>query len=116
LPLETTVTATRIRKPRIVKPVVCCCEAQGRLIYPCEMIPAGVPVRVMINGTPYLLSAHGNQPEAGYRLVKQGGDGAVYDLDSSEGYPICDCPDCEINQRACKHCLAIAQFSQQGII
>lgn len=109
-------TATTTIRRRTIKPVVCDCHAHGRLVYPCDLLPDGIAVRVTINGTDYLLRAHGGQPEAGYRLRKLGGDGAVYDVDVSEGYAQCDCPDATYQQRACKHSLAVVDFASKGII
>lgn len=44
-------TATATTRRRRVNPVRCECQAHGRLIYPCEILPAGLPVRVTINRT-----------------------------------------------------------------
>lgn len=106
--------ATRTR--RTVKPVTCDCAIHGRLIYPCELIPAGVPVRCTINGADYLLSAHGADETRGYRFAKLGGDGAVYDVDTSDGYALCDCPDAVYQQRACKHAISLSRFREQGAV
>ena len=107
---------TPATRRRAVKPVRCECSCDARLVYPCELLPQGAPVRCTINGTDYELSAHGACETGGYRLRKLGGDGAVYDVSTSDGYAECDCPDALFNQRACKHALALEQFRTQGRI
>ena len=107
---------TTTKPRRTIKPAVCVCEAHGRLIYPCDLIPSGVALRVTLNAVDYLLIAHGNQPENGYRFKKLGGDGSVTDVDVSEGYPSCDCPYAMLGRYACKHALAILQLKQRNVI
>jgi hypothetical protein len=81
-------TTTRTRKPREDAFTLL-----RRPISPCEMVPAGIPGAVEINGDVYTLGYNATCPEQGdvvihgYRLTK--GGGTVYDL--PEDLSECEC-------------------------
>ena len=91
---------------KLTKPLQCHCIQRPR--YETDEYPA-VAGLVEINDTLYTLTPLGKHSGEGYRLVNLR-SGNVYDLDTSSGYPLCDCPDCTYRQHPCKHCLALKFF------
>jgi SWIM zinc finger len=94
----------------------------SRAICVCEMIPAGVPGLVSINGATYTLALNATLPEVGEPIIHG------YRLTSMESYKsydlpadlsTCDCPDWyfrrnTVEHPCCKHQLAVRQFREQG--
>jgi hypothetical protein len=107
-------------RPRVLPARLTSCSCTSRPVYRCELLPQGRAGLVEINGEPYGLRPLGREPEDGYRLYKVK-DGAVYDLDTSSGYPVCDCPDFvarrgTVEHPFCKHGLAVIDLHRQGVV
>jgi hypothetical protein len=94
----------------------------SRAIAPCEMIPAGLPGLVSINGKTYLLAYNATLPEVGAPVVHG------YRLTCTETYKVydipadladCSCPDWffrrnTVQHPCCKHQLSVRLFKEQG--
>jgi hypothetical protein len=105
----------RINPARLVS-----CGCTSTPTYCCAEHPQGRAGLVEINGEPYGLRPLGSGPEGGYRLYKVK-DGKVYDVDTSAGYPVCDCPDSVFSRDTvehpfCKHGLALLQLRKDGVV
>ena len=114
-----TATCTRRR----VNPV-CLTEAAvlSKPISPCEMLPAGLPGLVRINGKVYALAYNVTLPETGSPVVHG------YRLTCCETYKAydvpadvstCDCPDWTFRRNTvehprCKHQLSILSWKEAG--
>jgi hypothetical protein len=116
-PMNATCTRRRILPVRLEeatllsKPICCC-----------EMIPAGVPGLVSINGATYTLALNATLPDVGEPIVHG------YRLTSTESYKTydlphdlstCDCPDWFFRRNTvahphCKHQLSLRQFREAG--
>ena len=94
----------------------------SRAVCPCEMLPAGLPGMVSINGKTYLLAYNATLPEAGepvvhgYRLTSTE-DYKVYDLPAD--LADCSCPDWFFRRNRpdhphCKHQISLSRFREQG--
>jgi hypothetical protein len=105
-------------KWRAVKPAVCESKLHRKPLAPCEILPAGLPGLLEINGTVYAvdilgyLPAEGEPVVDGFRLTKD--DGTAHDVCLVAGRSECTCGDW-IWRRAsqadpelldCKHCIA----------
>jgi hypothetical protein len=114
---------TTIYRPRVVKPVrldeatvirkpVCCCE----------MLPAGLPGLVSINGKEYAWALNATLPEVGEPIVHGHRltcleSGKFYDLPAD--LTTCDCPDWFFRRNTiahphCKHQLSLRRFREDG--
>lgn len=108
-------------KPRTIKPaVLASCTCLARPAYHCELLPHGQAGVVEINGTSYDLLPLGDSTRKGYRLTNHD-NGNVYDVDTSSGYPECDCPDYlsrrgTVEHPFCKHGLALIRCRKDGVI
>lgn len=98
-----TITRTRPPVKRNLRP------ATGTCSWLLQPGAYGAPGFLSINRTVYILTENLDALRLiGYRLEKQSGDGAVYDIGlDSKGKPACcDCPDAIYNdarQGGCKH-------------
>lgn len=90
------------------------CEVERRIAYPCAILPAGQPCRLVLNGRPYCVYPLGAGPACGWRIV--GAEGRAYDVHPAGAAYVCDCPDATYRARTCKHCLAVAQLRADGAI
>jgi hypothetical protein len=114
-------TATRTRRPATIKPVVLDeVRVYRKPIYCCELLPQGHPGWIAINGQEYHLQCLGHGSRDGYRLHKDGSP-EWYDLDTSSGRPVCDCPDYvarrgTVEHPYCKHGLALIQLRKAGAL
>jgi hypothetical protein len=104
---------------RAVKPAVCVSEVLREPLTPCEILPAGLPGVLVINGTTYSVEVLGYLPEVGepvidgYRLTKP--DGTAHDICLVAGRLECSCGDWIFRRSVqvdrsladCKHCLAV---------
>jgi hypothetical protein len=106
-------------KSRTIKPAClesCSCLSQP--IYACVIQPAGVEGVVEINGDTYTLIPLGEGTRDGYRLVNTD-SGSIYDIDTSNGWPVCDCPDFVARRGRtgprdqCKHGLALIALRRE---
>lgn len=75
---------------------------------------------VEINGTYYWVRPHGKTSRDGFQLVNLDNEN-IYDVDTSTGFPVCDCPDYEVRRGkgpndGCKHCLALMKMRDRGDI
>lgn len=74
---------------------------------------------IEINGVMYWVCCLGRTSRDGYRLVNLDNEN-VYDVDTSSGFPVCDCPDFlsrRTNEpQGCKHCLALRRMREQKVI
>jgi len=110
---------TANRKP--TKPAkLTSCTCHSRPAYHCTLAPKGLAGVVEINSTFYHLLPLGGDTRDGYRLVKTT-DGSTYDVDTSSGRPICDCPDSTFRRQTpehpyCKHSLGLIDLRRQGAI
>ena len=89
---------------------------QAPLLYPTAAVPGGAPARVILNGTPYLLQAHGECYECGFRLVNLA-TGDAYDLNTEDRREAgCDCKDAIYRERRCKHSYALEHLRAGGAV
>lgn len=70
---------------------------------------------IRLNGGWYAVRCHGHTSREGYRFIAMKGN-KVYDVDTSTGQGVCDCMDCEVRQRKCKHVAALEAMRRQGAI
>lgn len=88
------------------------CSCLSQPIYASEEQPDAGAGCIEINGDYYLILPLGEGTRDGYRLIKED-SGSVYDLDTSNGWPVCDCPDFVARRGRtgpkdqCKHGLAL---------
>jgi hypothetical protein len=94
----------------------------SRAIAPCEMIPAGLPGLVSINGKTYTLAYNATLPEVGEPVVHG------YRLTSTDEYKTydvpadlsdCSCPDHvfrrgTVEHPCCKHQISLRRFREAG--
>lgn len=94
----------------------------SRAVAPCEMLPAGIPGIVSINGKTYTLAYNATLPEVGapvvhgYRLTSTV-DYKVYDVPAD--LSTCDCADWFFRRNAvefpcCKHQLSVRLWKEAG--
>lgn len=107
----------KTRKTPVIKPVVCECECLARPLYADEDHATGHAGTMAINGTLYTLTPLGRTTRDGYRLVNLD-NGKVYDLDTSSGYPTCDCWDFiarrgSVEHKFCKHGTALIKLRRE---
>ena len=82
---------------RFVKPAVCESRVLRHPLAPCEILPAGLPGQLEINGTLYEVEILGYLPEEGepivdgFRLTKA--DGTAHDICLVAGRMECTCGD-----------------------
>jgi hypothetical protein len=109
------------RRWSAVKPAVCESKLQLNPICPCEILPAGAPGLLEINGQLYSVHILGFLPKVGeprlegFRLTK--GDGTSHDLCLIDGRIECTCGDwiwrraaqCERALMDCKHIKAVKE-------
>lgn len=89
-------------------------------IAPCELLPAGLPGQVAIDGTTYAIAYHGELPEEGdveihgYQLAKE--DGTTYDLPADCSH--CECRDflSRVRPTGCKHMACVRTLRNAGRI
>ena len=70
---------------RTVKPSVCESRLLRQPLAPCEILPAGLPGQLEINGTLYIAEVLGYLPEVGEPVV----DGYRLTKDSGESHDVC---------------------------
>lgn len=80
----------------------------------------GDPGSVVINGQVYFIQCLGTGSRDGYRLTNQD-NGKVYDVDTSSGFPVCDCPDYTVRRGKakgdyCKHGSALVELRRSNVI
>jgi hypothetical protein len=112
---------------RFVKPAVCDSAVIRPPVAPCELLPAGLPGVLVINGNPYIVEVLGYLPEHGepvidgYRLTKPNGE--AHDLCLVAGRLECSCGDwifrrsCQVEPGLadCKHCVAVRRHLAQPV-
>ena len=115
--MQATLTRRRVFPARLEQ-----AEVLSRAVCPCEMLPAGVPGLVRINGVTYTLAYNATLPESGapvvhgYKLTNTE-TYKSYDLDAKlDG---CDCPDYVFRRGTalhpcCKHLLSIREWREGG--
>lgn len=96
------------------------------VVYPCDLLPAGQPGQVRINGAVYHVlaicdparSEPGNPCVLGYRLVNPAGQS--YDLHEDCGELCCECWDFLASKQGtgtpCKHGQAVRKLQSEGAI
>ena len=101
-------------------PTITNVEVIERPNYHCDLLPEGLPGMVVFNGTPYTVLPLGDDSRDGYRIENLN-NGKVYDVDTSSGYPRCNCLDFTIRRGKikndyCKHCLALIKLRKDNIL
>ena len=109
-------TTTRTIKPARLDS----CECLSRPVYASDEGPA-CEGGILINGDFYSILPLGEGTRDGYRLVKEE-SGDIHDLDTSSGYPVCDCPDFTFRRGRtgpldqCRHGLALIALRKNRMI
>lgn len=104
-------TATISRKPRTVNPARCDLVTLRRMAYPCELLPAGQPAHVVLNGKPYVVTADGS-------------DAFTFHGERGRSHTVCGGTCCcedfiyvrEARGEACKHVLALGKLRADGSV
>src|SRR5579871_1591582 len=103
---------------KLVMPAICESQVLEQPIAPCEIVPGGIPGRLVINGTVYVAEILGFLPDVGepvidgFRLTKDNGE--AHDICLVHGRMECTCGDwlfrrsfqTEPALADCKHCVA----------
>lgn len=114
-------SAPRVKPSRKgTRPALCEVEVITPPSYSTEAGYAGTAGLVTINGVAYGLVPLGRDSREGYRLYNSKNHNA-YDVDTSSGRPVCDCPDQEFQcgtaeRPCCKHGAALIRLRRLGVI
>lgn len=91
-----------------------------RPVYCCEIVPEGIPGEVLLGNTGYQFEFIARLPDEGepvllgFRFSLEGEE--PHDVMISEYGLECDCRDCQVRQRACKHIFAVKTLRERGDI
>ena len=120
---QTAPVVNPVRRPKVYPPARCDVLLLRPLVYPCEMLPQGIPALLSLNDEDYHLTAYAtwagvNLVVDGYRFQKVAEPASEPRDVSCTRYGLeCDCPDRIFRKRIggeCKHMRCVRILRERG--